>query len=131
MDKIFNVQQEIGAIVKDKKNPFYHSTYTGINTLLAQLLPLLENHNLVVMQPLTNIEGRPAIQTIVYDVEAKEALVAGIMPLPEGLKPQEMGSAITYYRRYSLQSMFLLRAQDDDANSTKSKSITSQDDSPF
>lgn len=49
--------------------------------------------------------------------------------------PQKMGSAITYYRRYALQSLFLLRAEDDDANvaSTKKtdKKIDINNEAPF
>ena len=33
-------------------------------------------------------------------------------------QPQEKGSEITYYRRYGLQSLLLLEAEDDDANKT-------------
>ena len=45
---------------------------------------------------------------------------------PEGLeiqstKPQERGSEITYYRRYGLQSLLGLEAEDDDANQTVSR----------
>jgi hypothetical protein len=31
--------------------------------------------------------------------------------------PQKLGSAVTYYRRYTLQSLLGLQAEDDDANS--------------
>ena len=52
------------------------------------------------------------------------------------LDPQKMGSAITYYRRYALQSLFLLRAEDDDANSSSQPSkpkgnFKIDDDQPF
>jgi hypothetical protein len=30
--------------------------------------------------------------------------------------PQKLGSAVTYYRRYTLQSLLGLQAEDDDAN---------------
>ena len=41
------------------------------------------------------------------------------MPLPDLQDPQKMGSAITYYRRYALQSLFLLQTQDDDGEGAK------------
>jgi hypothetical protein len=34
--------------------------------------------------------------------------------LPDLQDPQKMGSAVTYYRRYSIQSLFTLQAEDDD-----------------
>jgi len=39
------------------------------------------------------------------------------MRLPEIQDPQKVGSAVTYYRRYTLQSLLSLQAEDDDANS--------------
>ena len=36
--------------------------------------------------------------------------------LPEISDPQKLGSAITYFRRYTLQSLLALQAEDDDGN---------------
>jgi hypothetical protein len=36
------------------------------------------------------------------------------MPLPLGVPPQELGSFITYYRRYALSAMLGIAAEDDD-----------------
>ena len=43
------------------------------------------------------------------------------VPLPEGLDAQKSGAAITYFRRYSLASVFLLEALDDDGESLRAK----------
>ena len=39
------------------------------------------------------------------------------MTMQELTDPQKMGSMITYYRRYTLQSLLGLQAEDDDGNS--------------
>ena len=114
MDKILKIQSEIGVLSKTETNPFFKSKYMDINGLLAQLLPLLEKYELTVTQPLTSLEGRPALRTMIYD--GKIELLNESIPLPDLQDPQKMGSAITYYRRYALQSLFLLQAQDDDGN---------------
>lgn len=123
MDKILKIQSEIGVLSKDKKNPFYKSQYFDINSLIAQLLPLLEKYKLTVIQPLSWVSVGdnvvPALQTSVYD--AGNLLIGNTIPLPDIQDPQKMGSAITYYRRYALQSLFLLQAEDDDANATVKK----------
>jgi len=125
MDKILKIQSEIGVLSKTETNPFFHSKYLDINGLLAQLLPLLNKYGITVMQPLTNINGKPAIKTFVYSIDKErnfEKIVSEeLMPLPDIQDPQKMGSAITYYRRYALQSLFLLQAQDDDGESAKGK----------
>ena len=45
-------------------------------------------------------------------------------PLPEVTDAQKAGSAITYFRRYALQSLLALEAEDDDGNTASSKSDT-------
>jgi hypothetical protein len=56
---------------------------------------------------------------VVYDKE--NLVIQSEVTLPDLQDPQKMGSAITYYRRYSLQSLFLLQAQDDDGEIAKPK----------
>lgn len=113
--KLLKVQQEIKAVKKEENNPFFKSKYFDINGLLEALKPVLNANGLVVMQPLTMLDGKPTICTTVADVDSGEFLDS-TFPLPENIDPQKMGSAITYFRRYSLQSLFLLQAEDDDGN---------------
>ena len=133
MDKILKIQSEIGVMVKTETNPFFRSKYMDINGLLAQLMPLLEKYKLVVMQPIQVKDGKNILSTVIYDTEGDDPdnenssfngkwieMDCDIM-LPDLQDPQKMGSAITYYRRYALQSLFLLRAEDDDANTASSK----------
>ena len=40
--KLFELQNELGAISKDATNPFYKSKYFDINSLIGQLKPLLQ-----------------------------------------------------------------------------------------
>lgn len=116
--KLLNIQKKVGAITKDSTNPFFKSQYFDINGLLTALKPLLNEEGLIVLQPLSHIENRLALQTIIVDVESGESITHKTI-LPENTDPQKLGSAITYFRRYALQSFFLLQAQDDDANSAK------------
>lgn len=120
--KIREIQGKVGTIKKDKENPFFNSAYFDINNLLEALTPLFQEQGLTVTQPLNSKadnEGKlqPVIQTIVSDDE--NSLVYEF-PLPKLDDPQKMGSAITYYRRYSLQSLFGLQAEDDDGNKASS-----------
>ncbi len=124
MDKILKIQTEIGVLSKTETNPFFKSKYMDINGLLAQLLPLLDKYKLCVVQPLVNISGKPALLTKVTDTETGKEILGDYlyaMPLPDLQDPQKMGSAITYYRRYALQSLFLLQAQDDDGELAKTE----------
>lgn len=123
MNKILKIQSEIGVLSKTETNPFFKSKYFDINSLIAQLMPLLEKYEVTVIQPLTSLpDNSPALATIVMDGEKE--ICHSVVPLPKIEDPQKMGSAITYYRRYALQSLFLLQAEDDDGNHGSGKNAT-------
>lgn len=106
---------EIGAIKKDSTNPFFKSKYFDINSLLAEVKPILNKHGVILLQGLTSIDGKLALETKLMDKESEE-IEAYTCPIPEGADAQKTGSAITYFRRYALQSLLALEAEDDDAN---------------
>ena len=109
--KIAAVKSEIGAISKDSTNPFFKSKYFDINSLLRHVEPLLEKNGLLLLQPIINNE----VYSEIVDVESGDGVCSSI-PLPKIEGPQKLGSAVTYYRRYTLQSLLGLQAEDDDAN---------------
>ena len=114
--KLLEVQKEVGAISKDSKNPFFKSKYFDINSLIAHVQPLLEENGLLLLQPIED-----GVQySRVIDVESGKSIESGLQ-LPSLNDPQKLGSAITYYRRYTLQSLLGLQAEDDDANLASQK----------
>lgn len=116
--KLLEVQKELGAIKKDSKNPHFGNTYFDINTLIEAVKQPLISHGLLLSQPLIVKDGKMVLQTLLVDTESGETLETGML-LPDNLDPQKMGSAITYYRRYSIQSLLLIEAEDDDGNSVR------------
>jgi hypothetical protein len=126
--KLYKVQKEIGAISKDSTNPFYKSKYFDINSLIKQVTPILEKHKLLLLQPIKNGEQH----SIIYDIDNGDS-VESSLSLPTNLDAQKIGSAITYYRRYTLQSLLGLQAEDDDGNNASSvKSVSNNfDNAPF
>ena len=109
--KLFNLQQEIGTISKDASNPFYKSKYFVINSLINQLNPLLKKHRLLLLQPIEE----DSVYSKLICVDGTGGVISGLK-LPEINDPQKLGSAITYYRRYTLASLLGLQAVDDDGN---------------
>lgn len=112
-EKIALIQSEVGKMSKDKANPFFHSKYADLNQILDNLNPLFEKHKIGVNQPLTNVDGRPALALVIEDLESEE-IRREIVTLPDLQDPQKMGSSTTYYRRYSLVSYFRLQTEEDD-----------------
>lgn len=116
MKKLLAFQKQMVAISKDSTNPFYKSKYFDINKLLEEVKPVLNELGLVLVQALSSIDGKPAIKTELYNVDNTEQfpLLSSTTPLPENPDPQKMGSIITYYRRYSIQTLLCLQSEDDD-----------------
>ena len=110
--KLHEAKKEIGTIAKDSKNPFFKSNYLSLNGLLNAIESVFEKHGLLILQP---IEAE-WLKTKVYDIESGESVISE-MHLPDLKDPQKLGSALTYYRRYTLQSLLGLQADDDDGNS--------------
>ena len=109
-EKLSIVKSEIGVLSKNAKNPFFKSSYLDLNGILSALEPLLENNGLLLLQPIE--DGR--VVTYIYDAQSPESFIESSMPLPNIVDPQKLGSAITYFRRYTLQSLLALQAIDDD-----------------
>ena len=109
--KLQKIQDEIGPIKKDSTNPHFKSSYFDINSLLEKITPLLRNHNLMLLQPI--VEG--SVCSKIIDLETGHSEVSTI-ELPAETNPQKIGSCITYFRRYTLQSLLALEAEDDDGN---------------
>ena len=125
-EKLFKLQQEIGTISKDAKNPFYKSKYFDINSLIKQLQPLLKKNRLLLLQP---IEEDMVMSKLIC-VDGSGGVDSGLK-LPEINDPQKLGSAITYYRRYTLASLLGLQSVDDDANLTIGSSKSPANDLPW
>ena len=109
--KLFDAKKEIGKISKDSTNPFFKSKYFDINSLLEHVEPILQKHNLLLLQPIES----GMVTTKIFSTE-EEGVVYSEIQLPNIQDPQKLGSAITYYRRYTLQSLLGLQAEDDDGN---------------
>lgn len=123
--KLAEVKREVGKVSKNSKNPHFKNTYADLNALIDAVEPILLEKGLVMLQPIQN--GNVA--TIIIDCESSESVESSIA-LPALNDPQKLGSAITYFRRYTLQSLLSLMAEDDDGNkasiSTTKPTITDE-----
>lgn len=117
--KLAAVKTKIGKLTKDQTNPFYESKYFDVNGLIEQLEPLFEANGLLLLQPIQN----GCLTTEIVDIETGDS-VNSQLALPELNDPQKIGSAITYYRRYTLQSLLGLQAEDDDAETANGRGKT-------
>jgi len=110
--KLHAAKQKIGKVVKNANNPHFKKSYADINALVESVEPILLEQGLLLLQPIA--EG--VVSTLIIDIETGQKAESS-MRLDTNLNSQQQGSQITYYRRYTLQSLLSLQAEDDDANS--------------
>ena len=109
-------QSEMSNAKKDATNPFFKSKYADLNAIREAVLPILNSHGISVLQPMTNIEGKNFIKTILLH-ETGESIESFTEIIYSKVNDaQSQGSGITYARRYGLQSFVCVGAEDDDGN---------------
>ena len=113
-------KKEIGKITKDSKNPFFKSNYLSLNGLIDAVEGVLKDHELILMQPIKD----NLVNSVIVDI-TDGSMIESSLSLPNITDPQKLGSAITYYRRYTLQSLLGLQAEDDDGN-TATKQVKTE-----
>lgn len=118
------VQAEIVPMKKDKENPYFHSKYVGLDTVMPAALELLNKHGLAVTQMVDNGVDSGSLTTMLIH-SSGEWLSATQPLLLAQASPQGQGSAITYARRYSIMSMLgIVAEEDDDANAASAPKRT-------
>lgn len=110
-------QQEVPIIHKDTLNSFGKYTYADIAKVITTITPYLKKHNLGFIQPLVG----DSIRTVIFHTITGEQ-IESITKIPQGVQLKGMnefqvyGSAVTYFRRYSLSSILgLVTDKDSDA----------------
>lgn len=112
---LIKAQSEMSNPTKGAANPFFKSKYADLNSVREAILPVLNNNGIAVLQPHINIEGKNFVKTIFIHEsgESIESLTEIIASKQND--PQAFGSAVSYARRYGLQSFACVGAEDDDA----------------
>lgn len=111
---------ELESAKKNADNPHLKSKYANLSAIMAAVEPIAK-HGLWYRQKAHDHSEGACIETI-YLHESGEELSAGITFVrAEKQNPQGFGSAMTYARRYSLQSAFGLDAEDDDGHAASQK----------
>lgn len=119
---MLDFQKQIISIKKTKTNSFFKSNYFDINDLLEAVRPPLSEAGIVLVQGLTELNGKLALATTLFNSDDQTQHIGFVCPLPETTDAQKAGSAITYFRRYALQALLGLEAEDDDGNSASATS---------
>ena len=116
---------------KDGKNPHFHSNYATLEAVI-EAVNQGNQFGLFFTQEITYVfHGEhevpvPAVRTTVHQINDDNTYVSEcpIILQPASLQnPQKLGAAITYLKRYTLQSVYGLPSEDDDGNLASKPSI--------
>lgn len=116
---------------KDGKNPHFKSNYATLEAVI-QAVNQGNQFGLYFTQEITYVFHAehavpvPAVRTTVHQINDDNTYVSEcpIILQPASLQnPQKLGAAITYLKRYTLQSVYGLPSEDDDGNLASKPSI--------
>ena len=115
---LVETQKELKQPLKDAKNPFFKSEYVPLENVAEAITESATKHGLAFSQYATTTEtGNVLVGTIVFHESGEFIEFPPLILKPENTKPQSIGSAITYAKRYSLSAVFGITSdKDDDGN---------------
>jgi len=126
------LQSELKPVPKDSINPFFKSKYADISAIWESCRPLLSKNKLSVSQ-LPGVVGAQIVLTTILMHESGEWISSDLLVTPSRNKldkdqqgnpvhsnvpyqpnAQEIGSALTYARRYALSAILGVCSEEDD-----------------
>jgi len=122
-------QTELKNAAFDKVNPHFKSRYATLAQVRDTITPVLAKHALAVIQGSLVTDGTAIITTRLLHKSGQ--WIESSYPFAIG-KPQEMGSAMTYARRYGLSAICNIASEEDDdgneGNKTEPTKVATRDE---
>lgn len=112
-----DLQDSVNKITKNEDNPFYKSKYTDLNAIFEEVKPKIREKGFILIQTVVN----NVLRTELVHIETGERLESSMDLFTVKPDMQQLGSAVTYARRYSLLPMLNIECVDDDGNLASGK----------
>lgn len=127
MTAIQAVQQQAGTVQKASQGQVgsRNYKYAGLKEVWTVVAPLLRQNDLVITQSPSIGDRGHVFSTTIYHTKSGEWMTEQMPLILQKDDPQGIGSAITYYRRYMILSMFGL-IPDDDTDAREHRLATAQ-----
>ena len=113
---LVKAQKGFGPALKSSQNPHFKSRYADLSACVEAVVEALNDSGIALTQHTHHAEGGVCVETILIH-ESGEELSFGKLFVPcTKQDAQGYGSAITYARRYQLQTALGIAPEDDDGN---------------
>ena len=110
---LVKAQSELKNASLNKTNPHFKSRYADLAEIRDTVMPVLSKNGIALVQ-YTQI-GNAGFYLVTRLIHESGEMIESRFPLPENTdKPQQMGSAITYARRYMMAAICGITAEEDD-----------------
>jgi hypothetical protein len=106
-------QRAMTAATKGAENPHFHSKYADLATIIDAVKGPLNAAGIAFMQSPQGDATGVMVETMLLHESGEWMADTVYLPVPQQT-PQAYGSAITYGKRYGLQSLVGLPSEDDD-----------------
>jgi hypothetical protein len=118
---LLEAQKVIHGAKKDSENPFLKNKYADLESVFKAVKVPLNDNGITIIQGMGVNDGKTTMQTVLLHISGQYIAAEGFLPPidPKGINAaQAMGSAISYMKRYQLQSITgcVGEGEDDDGN---------------
>lgn len=117
---LLKAQKAMGSAKKDGVNPFFHSNYATLGSVMEVCKDALNNAEITVLQP---VVGDRVVTSLLHSCGEMLSDEGTPIVCSKPNDPQAQGSAITYARRYGLQSLLFIPTEDDDAERAMARPV--------
>lgn len=114
IDALWKAQKEFPTIPKNSEANAgsYKYRYADLADVIKITHPVLHKYDMCISQSGSVVDGRQCLVTHLFHKSGES--ISSTFLLPEVKDPQDMGSAITYYRRYEQCALLGVVADSDD-----------------
>jgi hypothetical protein len=107
-----SAQSQMKVAPFNKVNPHFKNKYADLTAVIDAVRGPLNDNCIAFTQMPENVGG--AICLVTRFLHSSGQWMSGEYPLPANVSPQQLGSALTYAKRYSLAAMAGISSDEDD-----------------
>ncbi len=117
-------QGQVENATKSTANLFFKSKYADLASVWDAIRePLSSNGLSVIQQPIDGGVGGITLRTLLMHASGQALESQFTMPVKANASAQDVGSALTYARRYALMALVGIAPEDDDGNAASGRSV--------
>lgn len=120
LEALRQFQRECPKVIKGTENPFFHSKYADLPTVIETIQEPLFKNGLTLTQQAINFDTRTILRTTLWH-SSGESISSDLPIVAKGTGPQEFFGGLTYCKRYSILTILGLPSEDNDGETAEGR----------